>query len=289
MGFFSNSYYKEGPGVEKNERKKKGFFAFFDIYFRNFWGLFSVSFAYSLISVFTLGIGNGLAKAGMTHVARSLSREKHSFLLEDFFETIKKNWKQSLALGVINILLTAVLALDVWYFWGYITRPDLKELALLEIIGLGLALALAIVATYIKYYVWTMTITFSLTIKQMIKNSFQFVFLNFFKNVLVSVLFGAIYFGLYCLALMGPGLMVVAIILLIFVVPGFKGLLVQSLAFPSIKKYMIDPYYAEHKGEDIEKRRALGLDIPEDELETEEEKEKSIFIDTVSFADDEDN
>lgn len=285
MGFFSNSYYKEGPGVQKNERKKKGFFAFFEVYFRNFWGLFTVSFVYTLMSVLTLGVANGLAKSGMTHVARSISREKHSFLLEDFFETIKKNWKQSLALGVINIVITAVLALDIWYFWGYISRDDLKELAVLEIIGLGLAIALAIVATYIKYYIWTMVITFSLTIKQMIKNSFQFVFLNFFKNLLVSILLGAIYFGLYCLSAMGPGLMVVGIVLLIFVLPGFKGLLVQSLVFPSIKKYMIDPYYAEHKGEDIEKRRALGLDIPEDELENEE-KEESLFIDTVSSTDD---
>ena len=286
MGFFSNSYYKEGPGVEKNERKKKGFFAFFDIYFRNFWGLFTVSFAYTLMSVLSAGIANGLAKSGMTYVARSLSREKHSFLLEDFFETIKKNWKQALALGVINVLVTAILTLDVLYFWSYVTRDDLKELPLLEIIGLGLAFALAIVATYIKYYIWTMVITFKLTIKQMVKNSFQFVFLNFFKNLLVSILFGAIYLGLYCIAIMGPGLMVVAIILLVFVLPGFKTLLVQSLAFPSIKKYMIDPYYAEHKGEDIEKRRALGLEIPEDELENEEEKEKSIFTDTVSSTDD---
>lgn len=286
MGFFSNSYYKEGPGVEKNERKKKGFFAFFDIYFRNFWGLFSVSFFYSLISVFSAGIANGLAKSGMTHVARSLNREKHSFLLEDFFETIKKNWKQSLGLGVMNILFSAILALDIWYFWSYVSRDDLKELPILQILGLGLALALAIVTTYMKYYIWTMTITFSLTIKQMIKNSFQFVFLNFFKNLLVSILFGAIYFGLYCMAIMGPGLMVLAIILLVFVVPGFKTLLVQTLAFPSIKKYMIDPYYAEHKGEDIEKRRALGLEIPEDELENDEEKEKSIFTDNLSPSDD---
>ena len=50
---------------------------------------------------------------------------------------------------------------------------------------------------------------------------------------------------------------------------------------------MIDPYYAEHKGEDIEKRRALGLDIPEDELENDE-KEESLFTDTVSSPD-EDN
>jgi len=288
MGFFSNSYYKEGPGVEKNERKKKGFFAFFDIYFRNFWGLCSVSFVYTLISVLSLGFANGLAKAGMTHVARSISREKHSFLLEDFFETIKKNWKQSLALGAINMVITALLALDIWYFWSYITRDDLKELALLEIIGLGLALALAIVATYIKYYIWTMTITFSLTIKQMIKNSFQFVFLNFFKNVGISIVFGALYLGTACLLYLGPGLMVVAILLFVFVLPGLKTLLVQAVAFPQIKKYMIDPYYAEHKGEDIEKRRALGLDIPEEETQNEE-KEESIFTDVISSNSEDNN
>ena len=112
-------------------------------------------------------------------------------------------------------------------------------------------------------------------------------FLNFFKNLLVSIALGLIYAGLFLLAHMGPGLMVLAIIILVFVVPGFKGLLVQSLVFPSIKKYMIDPYYAEHKGEDIEKRRALGLDIPEDELE-KDDKEESLFTDTVS-APDEDN
>ncbi|MBQ7108568.1 MAG: DUF624 domain-containing protein [Clostridia bacterium] len=280
MGFFSNNYYKEGPGVSKNERKKKSFFAFFEIYFSNFWRLFFVSFAYSLISIFSLGFANGLAKAGMTHVARSLNRKKHSFLLDDFFETIKKNWKQSLALGVINVFFTAVLALDIWYFWGYITRPDLKDPAIMHILALGVALVLAIVTTYIKYYIWTMVITFDLTIKQMIKNSFQFVFLNFFKNVGISIVFGALYLGTACLLYLGPGLMVVGILLFVFVLPGLKTLLVQAVAFPQIKKYMIDPYYAEHKGEDIEKRRALGLDIPEEETQNEE-KEESIFTDVI--------
>ena len=288
MGFFSNSYYKEGPGVQKNERKKKGFFAFFEIYFRNFWGLFMVGCLYSLISVIGLGFTNGLAKAGMTNVARSISRQKHSFLVEDFIETIKKNWKQSLALGVINMLLMAILTLDLWYFWSYITREDLKELPIIQILGMGISLALIIVATFIKYYIWTMTITFSLTIKQMIKNSFQFVFLNFFKNVLVSIAFGLVYVGLYLLATVNLGFMVVSVILLIGVLPGFKTLLVQSLAFPQIKKYMIDPYYAEHKGEDIEKRRALGLEISEDELENND-SEEAIFTDTVSSEDEEDN
>lgn len=287
MGLFSNNYYKEGPGVEKNERKKKGFFAFFEIYFRNFWGLFTVSIVYSLISVLGLGVANGLAKAGITHVARSIGREKHSFLFSDFFGAIKKNWKQSLALGAINVVLMAILVVDIWYFWGYITRPDLEDFALMQIIGLGISVVLLIVATIIKYYIWTMVITFSLSIKQMIKNSFHFVFLSFGRNLITAIILGLIYSALYVLSVLNPGLMVIAIILLIGVVPGFKALLLQFLAFPKIKKYMIDPYYAEHKGEDIEKRRDLGLDISDDEL-GDEIKEENVFTDTV-FSNNEDN
>ena len=277
MGLFSNRYYKEGPGVDKNERKKKGFFAFFEIYFRNFWGLFTTGFIYSLISVLGLGVLNAFAKVGMTHVARSIGRQRHSFLLSDFTETAKKNWKQALALGFINVFLMAILALDIWYFWGYITSPNVKDLALFQILGLGISLALLIVVTFIKYYIWTMTITFNLTIKQMIKNSFQFAFLNFGRNLLISVIMGVIYFALYTLATLGAGPMVVAVIILVCIVPGFKTLLVHFLTFSKIKKYMIDPYYAEHKGEDIEKRRALGLDIDEDEIEIKEEE--TIFSD----------
>ena len=59
--------------------------------------------------------------------------------------------------------------------------------------------------------------------------------------------------------------------------------LIHANVFPSIKKYIIDPYYAEHKGEDIEKRRALGLEIGEDEVF--EEQEESLFTDTVSNND----
>lgn len=288
MGLFSSSYYKEGPGVEKNERKKKGFFAFFEIFFRNFWGLFLVGFVYSLISVLSLGFANGLAKSGMTHIARSVGREKHSFLFSDFFETIKKNWKQSLALGIINVVFMAILCVDVWYFWGYITNPELQDMAILQMLGLGVSLALLIVATFIKYYIWTMTITFKLSIKQMIKNSFQFVFLNFARNLLVSLILGLIYFAIFIIYTLNAGFAVIAFIILAGVVPGFKALLVHFISFPQIKKYMIDPYYAEHKGEDIEKRRALGLDIPDDELE-DEEKVDSIFTDNVSADKDEDN
>lgn len=54
MGFF-NSYYNPGPGVEKNEKKKKGFFAFFEVFGVKFFKLIKANvlfFAASLIYLF---------------------------------------------------------------------------------------------------------------------------------------------------------------------------------------------------------------------------------------------
>lgn len=255
-------YNKEGPGVQKNERKKKGFFAFFEIYFRNFWSFVKIGPIYWLVSA--LFVTNGLAKAGITHIARSTTREKHSFIFSDFFDTVKKNWKQSLILGAINLFATVISVVDVWYFWNYLTQGE--SMSAFGVIGLAIAFFLLVSVTFIKYYIWTLTITFDLPVKTLIKNSFQFIFLNMARNLLIAVVMGIIYAALYVLALVNALCFVIAAAILIFVVPGFKASLIQANTFPTIKKFMIDPYYKEHKGEDIEKRRALGLEIGEDEL-----------------------
>jgi len=274
-GFFGLfDYTKEGPGVSKNEKKKKGFFRFFEVYFRNFWSYAKIGPLYWLCSVFL--VTNGLAKAGVTHVARSIVREKHSFLYGDFFEAIKKNWKQALILGVMNTISMVILGFDIWYFWGYLNNK-------VDFFGLlGLSLAFLVVAgiSFMKYYIWTLLITFDLNVKQLIKNSFNFVFLNLWRNILISVTMGIIYVGIFLLYLVNAYLMLAAAAIMLFVVPGFKSALIQANAFPAIQKYIIDPYYKEHKGEDIEKRLALGLEVSEEELAGVKSEEESIFEDS---------
>ena len=93
-GFFGLfNYEKEGPGISKNAPKKKTFLIFFETFFRNFWKFMPINLVYSLISVPV--ITGGFASVGITHVARNTARDKHSFGLSDFFDTIKKNWKQA--------------------------------------------------------------------------------------------------------------------------------------------------------------------------------------------------
>ena len=116
-GFFN--YDKPGPGIKKGGPRKKSFFVVLETWFRNLWKLTSVSFVYSLMTLLVLP--SGLAAVGMTNVARNLARDKHSFGLSDFFDTIKKNWKQALGAGIINTLVYAIIIFDLWIYKIYLS------------------------------------------------------------------------------------------------------------------------------------------------------------------------
>lgn len=278
FGFFN--YEKEGPGISKNGPKKKTFIVFFETFFRNLWKFMPINFVYILLNLPILT--NGLANAGLANVARNTARDKHSFGLSDFFETIKKNFKQSLIAGIINTVVYAFLIFDIWFF--YSTKGKFAT------IGLGIMFAVLFVFTIMNYFLWTLIITFDFTLKQAYKNSFKFVFINLKYNLLcfvvnalilafnIAILFLTQTYWLFAL--------VIEIILFVLLYPGFNALLIQFCTFPSIKKYIIDPYYQEHPELDIEKRRALGLEVetkkevkPENaDGQTEDEEEDSDVI-----------
>ena len=266
-GFFK--YDKPGPGVRKDEKKKKMFFAFLEIWGRNVFKLITVNLVYTIFSILILP--GGLAAAGMTNVARNLARDKHSFGLSDFFDTIRKNWKQALPAGIINNVVTIALGfalvfyyLDVFNDYG----------GILSIAGLGFSTACFVIFTFMKYYFWLLVITFKLPLSKIYKNCFTFAFANFLPNLLVTavnlLLYGGtaavvgtlLYFNVMPWEMGWIPLLIVALFY-----PGFSHIFTQMCIFPKVKKLMIDPYYEAHPGEDIELRRGLGLEISEDEEE----------------------
>lgn len=263
-GFFGYlDFTKEGPGVRKDAPKKKAFFVFFETFFRNFWRFFSINLIYfaTLLPIITCG----LACAGITNVTRNIARDKHSFGLSDFFETIKKNWKQSLAVGVINIIITLLLAFGIWFY----NESYLQTQQTLSLLGLTLILSLAAIFAMMQFYIYTLMITFNFNVKTLYKNSFKFVFVNFWKNLLCGIILLLVKALYIFIALLFNDLRVwiIEFIIMVATLPAFQFLLIQFFTFGSIKKHIIDPYYKEHPDADIEKRRSLGLDVPEDEGE----------------------
>lgn len=280
FGFFN--YDKVGPGISKNAPKKKGYIVFFETFFRNFWKFIPINFVFSIISL--LGVTLGISKVGITNVTRNIARDKHSFGLSDFFETIRKNWKQALIAGIINTLVYVVLIFDIVFFYG--------NQGIVTTIGLGITLSILMVFLMMDFYLWTLMITFKFTLKQLYMNSFKFVIINFKKNLLCGILI-ILSLAIYvAIAFISGKYFVVAVSLELIVYaitfPAFRALLIQYFTFPCIKKVIIDPYYEEHPDEDIQKRLDLGLEVeqqkPEktDEENTDDEEEpENVFDDNL--------
>lgn len=277
-GFFGLfNYEKEGPGIHKNAPKKKTFVVFFETFFRNFWKFITINLVYGIISLPVLT--HGLSAVGITNVTRNIARDKHSFGLSDFFETIKKNWKQALPAGIINTFITVLLIFATWFYFG----SD----GIMATIGLAICLCMAFIFLIMNFYMWTLIITFKFKLKQVYKNSFKFVFLNMKMNLLCGVVLLLVYALFVGIFLLLPYYLTIVLELMVFVcvVPAFRYLLIQFCTFPSIKKFIIDPYYKEHPDEDIEQRKNLGIEIEEDEPETENGESENIQDDTVVFSD----
>lgn len=272
-GFFGLfNYEKEGPGISKNAPKKKTFVVFFETFFRNFWKFITINLFYCLVSLPVLT--NGLAGAGLTHVTRNIARDKHSFGISDFIDTIKKNWKQALPAGIINTLVYIILCFDLYFFF-------FSSNGIMASVGLGICLCILFIFTVMNYYIWTLMITFKFSLKQIYKNSFKFVFINMKMNLLCFLIITLVYaVNIALIYFLFPYFFIVLTIELMLyalLFPAFRFLLVQFCTFPAIKKYIIDPYYLEHPDEDVDKRHDLGIEVekkPEPKKEGEEESEE---------------
>ena len=277
-GFFGLfDYEKEGPGISKNAPKKKTFIVFFETFFRNFWKFININLVYLIVSLPV--ITNGLAAAGITNVTRNIARDKHSFGISDFFETIKKNWKQALPVGIINTLIYIILGFDIYFFY-YASE------GVMATVGLAVALCMTFIFTVMQFYIWTLIITFKFTLKQLYKNSFKFVFINMKMNLLcffsVLLIYAVNIAVLFLLKSRFFPVLLLELFLYVILFPSFRYLLVQYCVFPSITKYIIDPYYAEHPDDDIEKRKNLGIEIEkktEPKVDGEEEEPENVFED----------
>ena len=299
-GFFGMfNYAKEGPGVAKNAPKKRTFFAFMEIYGRKFWKLAIAGLLWAITALPI--VTRGWADAGLTFITRNFSREKHAFIKEDFIDSIKKNRKNALIIGIINNTVTGIFIFNLIFTLRHVfpgvmllfgwTPEQVKALGELDTMGLIL-MALSLIGyvtfTWMKYYIPFLMITFKLNMKQIYKNAFLFASANMPMNVLISLILIAVYGVLGCAILftLGSGMnyfmITIVLTLSVSVIPGFRSLLIQFCIFPSIKKLIIDPYYAANPGADKKARRELNLEVEEDvPAEGDTPEEEPLFVDTL--------
>ncbi|MBQ8683708.1 MAG: DUF624 domain-containing protein [Clostridia bacterium] len=260
---------------------------FFEIYGRKFWSLMVAGLLWSLVNLPI--ITRGWADAGLTFITRNFSRQKHAFIKEDFFETIKKNRGQAFLIGFINTVVTLVMVFN-FLFYALAMYPGLYALlgvdmsnieiealnpGFMDYLSMGCTLLGYILFTWMKYYIPFLTVTFKLKTGQIYKNAFLFAVVGLKQNLLISLVLILVYTMLIGTFLLIPYALtiVLVVVLWILLVPAFRSFLIQYCIFPQIKKLMIDPYYKDNPNADKQARLDLNLEVEETAPATPEEKE----------------
>ena len=206
----------------------------------------------------------GLGQVGLAYVCRMAARDKHTFVTSDFFDAIKKNWKRALPLGIINCIILAVFAVDMWLLYIFSTHGNMSPVMCSIVFVASMFFFTAF--SFAKFYQYTLMITFDFKLKTIIKNSWLFATLGVKHNIIIGLSLSAVYIAMFWALYINYRIALpIIILLLLFIFPSFRMFLIQFNVFPEVKKYIIDPYYQDHPDEDIEKRRELGLlDYDED-------------------------
>lgn len=254
MGLFSNmfNYSKPGRGIDKDQREKRPFFRFFELFFRKFWKLIQLNLLYMLFWIPPLLAGTlltefnatlaylafflvgaftaGPATAGAVYVMRNFITESPVFLFSDFFQQFKENYKQSALAFLINSL-----ALFACYA-SYLFYGEQLNLGFFSYVVKALVLIMAMIVAFETFHVFLLIVTVDLKLRDILKNCLLFAILNVWRN-LCSLLFAVGFLWLeykfYPLS----------VLILPFVGLSIPLFIITFNAYPIIKKYAIDPYY----------------------------------------------
>lgn len=178
----------------------------------------------------------GPVRVGCTYILRNLFRGEPVFMMHDFFYAIKRNLRQAIIYGIMDIGIVCLIIYDIVFFnLNYNLNMVMNTMFFMS-------LCMAVLYFFMRHYIYLMLITFDLSIVKMLKNGLLFTVLGVKRNIMV--LLGTIivmlfeYFLIYTyfpLGVIVPFVILPALLILM----GIYG------AYPKIKEIMIDPYYEE--------------------------------------------
>ncbi len=183
----------------------------------------------------------GPVNAGVTYITRGMLRGDPIFLWQDFWQTIKKNLRQAIPMGILDLGALFILIYDIRYF-----RANLTSTAMF--LMLSMSTAMLVIYFMVRFYVYHIMITFDLKFFKILKNSLIFSILGIKRNIM-GLLGSAIVIAVNYLIL--SVYIPVGIVLPFIITPAILMLIATYAAYPKIKEIMIDPYYDEN-GEPID-------------------------------------
>ena len=183
------------------------------------------------VLVLIFAITFGLWNVGLTYLMREMINGNPVFIFSDMKHAIKKNFKQGIGFGLLDLALLIILYVDFVYLSGLPSGfyADFMYVAII---------AISIIYLIMRFYLYLMLITFDIKIRKLFKNALIFVILGIKRNILAIIwIIAMIIINFLIFAAMPP----LGIIFPILYMPAFPLFTTAYAAYPIIKKYMIDP------------------------------------------------
>lgn len=231
-------------------------------------GVDQASFQFSYITVYLalmvpfLGLA-GVGQPGVTYVLRNWARDQHSFVMSDFKDAVKGNWKHGLAIGLINgasLLVTYVCT----QYYGQMAMSGTSTTAFLWVIPQTLVVVMCALWWMMNMVIYPMMVTYEMKLGQLIRNSAIMIVARLPWSVLIGGLSLAI--PVVVLVFVPYGLFIIPILYLLI---GFAltGLIHASYANSCFDRFL-NPRI---EGAEVN----MGLRDPAyEDLEDEEEEEQ---------------
>lgn len=170
----------------------------------------------------------GPFNAGVTYVLRNWARDQHSFVLSDFWDAVKGNWKQALPVSLVSGLMPFLT-----YTASRVYGPMMQSSPVFALF-MGLVVLVAITWSMITMLIYPMMVTYDLKLGHLIRNSVlltvgKLPFAVLIKLLtLVVPLLGA---GVIALAPGAePHVLLAAALLYLIIMPAFNKLMTVSYA-----------------------------------------------------------
>lgn len=109
----------------------------------------------------------GPAKCALKYITRNYARDEHVWLWSDFLGAIKANWKQGLALSVLNGLFLFLFVYGLSFYNNMAAATGSYVYLFLQV----LLVVLGVMFLLMNLYAWPMMVTYELKFTQILRNS----------------------------------------------------------------------------------------------------------------------
>ncbi len=195
-----------------------------------------VSYVLLIAGILLTLVTYGPSMIGSTYLLRNIVKGEPLFIFQDFKYAAKKNFKQGLILGILDILFIGLILYDIYFFY-------LNYASTLFMFCFWASVVLLLLYFFMRFYIYMLALTFDLKITKIYKNALIFTFLGFKRNIVA-------FLGILLAVILNYLLLVywqpIGVILPFIFTIALCAFMANYAAWPVVKKLMIDPYYPDY-------------------------------------------